>query len=183
MLAVMPSHDASKPFTLRRATPDDLPALTAIFGEVVEEGDAFAEDVPPTASSVEAYWWGRGGEQWCAVDERAPAPERRVVGGYTLRPNHVGRGAHVATATYLVRRDARGRGLGRRLGAHSIERAGALGFAAMQFNLVVSANTAAVETWRRLGFRTLARVPAAFAHPTLGRIDALILFRALEPSR
>jgi len=30
-----------------------------------------------------------------------------------------------------------------------------------------------------LGFQTLCRVPGAFAHPSLGYVDTLVMFRSL----
>lgn len=158
---------------LRPMTRADLDALFEIFTEVVEGGDAYAQDIPGSLVDLEVYWCGRGGEQWVAESEG------RMLGAYTLRANHPGRGAHVGTASYLVASAARGRGVGRQLGEHSIERARARGFAAIQFNFVISTNTAAVRLWESLGFRTLARLPGAFDHVRLGRVDALVMFREL----
>jgi L-amino acid N-acyltransferase YncA len=154
-------------------TPDDLVALADIFAEVVEDGETYADEVVPTLPQFETNWCGRGGEQWVAVEDG------RVVGGYTLRPNHPGRGAHVGTASYVVRRAARGQGIGKSLGEHSLLRARAMGFSAMQFNFVIGTNLAAVRLWERLGFRTLARLPGAFRHKEHGQVDALVMFRDL----
>ncbi len=159
---------------IRAMASGDLAALHDIFADVVAGGDAYAQDTPGTALELEVYWCGRGGEQWVAESEG------RVLGAYTLRANHPGRGAHVATASYLVAGAARGHGVGRTLGEHSIERARALAFDAIQFNFVVSTNTAAVRLWESLGFRTLARLPNAFDHARLGRVDALVMFRELR---
>ena len=112
--------------------------------------------------------------------DAALAIDGRVLGAYTLRANHPGRGSHVATASYLVAGAARGHGVGRMLGEHSIERARALSFDAIQFNFVVSTNAAAVRLWESLGFRTLARLPKAFDHAQLGQVDALVMFRELR---
>lgn len=53
------------------------------------------------------------------------------------------------------------------------------GFRAMQFNFVVSTNAAAVHLWMAMGFEVVGRLPGAFAHPTQGDVDALVMFRAL----
>jgi len=74
---------------------------------------------------------------------------------------------------------ASGRGIARRMCAHSIEHARSRGFRAMQFNFVVSTNAAAVHLWQSLGFETLCRLPGAFDHPRAGFVDALVMFRAL----
>ena len=49
----------------------------------------------------------------------------------------------------------------------------------MQFNFVVESNSRAVRLWRALGFGVVGRLPKAFRHPTLGEIDALVLFKEL----
>ena len=61
----------------------------------------------------------------------------------------------------------------------SLERARAQGFAAMQFNFVVSSNERAVENWHRLGFETVGRLPGAFRHPRLGDVDVLVMYQRL----
>lgn len=159
---------------IRPMARTDLGALWEIFAEVVAAGDTYVQDSATTFAELEAYWLARGGEQWVAVRDGG------IVGGYTLRPNHPGRGAHVGTASYIVARTARGGGVGRRLGEHSIERARAIAFGALQFNFVVSTNTAAVRLWESLGFRTLARLPRAFEHARLGLVDALVMFLDLR---
>jgi ribosomal protein S18 acetylase RimI-like enzyme len=49
----------------------------------------------------------------------------------------------------------------------------------MQFNFVVSSNIRAVKLWRSFGFETVGRLPEAFRHPTLGYVDALVMYRKL----
>jgi hypothetical protein len=62
---------------------------------------------------------------------------------------------------------------------HSLDVARQRGFRAMQFNFVVSTNERAVHVWTSLGFATVGRLPGAFLHPTLGYVDALVMYRAL----
>ena len=62
---------------------------------------------------------------------------------------------------------------------HSLELARQLGFQAMQFNLVVSTNEAAVTLWRTLGFRIVGTLPKVFDHPTRGQVDAYVMHRLL----
>ena len=40
------------------------------------------------------------------------------------------------------------------------------GYEAMQFNFVVSTNTAGVELWKKLGFEIVGTLPKAFRHMT-----------------
>jgi hypothetical protein len=53
------------------------------------------------------------------------------------------------------------------------------GFKGMQFNFVVSTNEPAIRLWTSLGFEVVGRMPLAFRHPSLGYMDALVMFRAL----
>jgi len=49
----------------------------------------------------------------------------------------------------------------------------------MQFNFVVSTNERAVRLWQSLGFEIVGRLPLAFRHPSLGYVDALVMFQTL----
>jgi ribosomal protein S18 acetylase RimI-like enzyme len=43
----------------------------------------------------------------------------------------------------------------------------------------VSTNARAVRLWESFGFDVVGRLPGAFRHPTLGPVDALVMFRTL----
>jgi len=162
--------------TLRPLEAGDFDGLWPIFREIIREGATYVQDETTTRDEFVDYWRGRGGEQWVAAVGDA------VVGGYTLRPNHPGRGSHVATASYVVGEAARGRGVGRALGEHSLERARAAGYRAVQFNMVISTNAGAVALWKRLGFEVVGTLPGAFRHAALGLVDAYVMYRAIEPA-
>jgi len=118
---------------------------------------------------------------WATPPARCFAAEEAgsVVGTYCLKPNQVGLGDHIANAGYMVAREARGRGIGSVLCEHSLDVARRAGFLAMQFNLVVVSNEAAVRLWQKHGFRIVGRVPGAFRHAKLGLTDVLIMHRFL----
>ena len=107
-----------------------------------------------------------------------------LVGTYYLRPNSLALGAHVANAGYVVAEHCRRQGIGSRLCQHSLQAARLLGFRLMQFNLVVSTNTAGIRCWQRNGFQVVGTLPGAFRHRRLGYVDALVMVQALveEPS-
>ena len=67
----------------------------------------------------------------------------------------------------------------RRMCGHSLQKARASGFRAMQFNFVVSTNGRAIRLWQSLGFETVGRLPLAFRHPVYGYVDALAMVRPL----
>ena len=147
--------------------------MWAIFSAILAEGTTYAPDEGTSEVDFLRDFFGRGGEQWLAESDG------RVVGAYTLRPNQPGRGSHVATASYGVESAARGLGVGRAMGSHSVERARAAGYRAIQFNFVVSTNTAAVRLWKDLGFEVLATLPGAYQHRQLGPVDAYLMWLSL----
>ena len=103
----------------------------------------------------------------------------RIVGTYYLRAHQAGGGDHVANCGYMTDPSAGGRGVARRMCEHSLEHARSRGFRAMQFNLVVSTNERAIDLWKSMGFDIVGQLPLAFRHPSLGYVDALVMYRAL----
>ena len=84
----------------------------------------------------------------------------RILGSAKMGPNRPGPGSHVATASFMVASEARGRGVGIALCRFALDWASQRGFAGMQFNAVAESNSAAVEIYRRLGFHIVGTVPA-----------------------
>jgi RimJ/RimL family protein N-acetyltransferase len=120
-----------------------------------------------------AYWFAP--EHAVFVAEQ----DGELIGTYYLRANQRGGGSHVANCGYMTAAWAAGRGVATAMCEHSLEYARARGFLAMQFNIVVSSNEAAVHLWEKLGFVTVGRLPNAFLHPRLGYVDALVMYRTL----
>jgi len=142
-----------------------------------------------TREAALAYWRAPSLETWVA-DRGTPdgtldgtpdgTPDARdVVGTYFLRPAQLGPGSHIGNAGYMVRPDAWGQGVAGAMCDHSIERARERGFAAIQFNFVVSTNARAVALWERKGFRVIGRSPGAYMHATLGAVDSLMMHRTV----
>ncbi len=159
---------------IRRATEEDADGIWEIFRAVVVTGDTYTFDPRIERAEALAYWFRADTKTFVAEDDRAP-----LLGTYILRPNQPGAGAHVANAAFMVAPAARRRGVGRALGEHCLTRARELGFRAMQFNFVVSSNAGAVKIWQELGFAIVGTLPGAFRHPTLGYVDAYVMFQTL----
>jgi L-amino acid N-acyltransferase YncA len=160
---------------IRDATPDDWPSIWPFMSRIVADGETFSWDRDIDEDRAREGWFPEPpGRTVVAVDD-----DGRVVGTAVSGPNHGGPAAHVATASFMVDPDRSGRGVGRALGEHVLERARADGFHAMQFNAVVESNTRAVALWRLLGFEVLTTVPEAFNHPTDGYVGLHIMFRRL----
>ena len=60
---------------------------------------------------------------------------------------------------------------------HSQAEAVRRGYRAMQFNLVAASNEGAVRLWLKLGFDIVGTLPGAFRHPTLGVVDAHVMYK------
>jgi ribosomal protein S18 acetylase RimI-like enzyme len=124
-----------------------------------------------------AYWLAPGHEVFVAEEEG------RVLGTYYLCANQKGGGSHVANCGYVTASWATGRGVARALCEHSLERAAARGFKAMQFNFVVSTNERALRLWHACGFEIVGRLPAAFEHPERGYVDVFVMYQSLASDR
>ena len=104
----------------------------------------------------------------------------KILGTAKMGPNRAGPGSHIATASFMVAADARGRGVATALCRYALEWAREQGYAGMQFNAVAETNRAAIAIYRRLGFRIVGTVPGAFAHPTEGRVGLHVMFCEFE---
>jgi L-amino acid N-acyltransferase YncA len=159
--------------TVRPAAERDQDAIWNIFHEVVVAGDTWVFDANTPRSFAMDYWFHPGTRPYVA--EKGG----QIVGTYLLRANQPGHGSHVANAGYMVAPSARGLGVGKAMGEHSIAEARRLGFTAMQFNFVVSTNESAVRLWKAIGFEIVGTLPDAFRHSTLGFVDVYVMFRRL----
>ena len=157
---------------IRPAGDDDWPLIWPFFAEVVAAGETYAypDDLDP--ESARSLWMEPPpGQTVVAVEGET------VLGSAKMGPNRPGRGAHVATASFMVDPACQGQGVGQALGLYTVDWAKAAGFRSMQFNAVVETNTAAVRLWESLGFEILATVPEAFDHPTHGLVGLHVMFQ------
>jgi GNAT superfamily N-acetyltransferase len=154
---------------IREALATDWPALYPIFAAITAAGQTYAYPEGLSSAEAQALWTGQGRVVVAELDGR-------VVGTATMGPNRPGRGAHIATGSFMVAPAASGRGVGRRLGEHLVEWARQEGFRGIQFNAVVETNEPAVRLWRSLGFAVIGTVPGAFRHPELGYVGLHVMF-------
>jgi ribosomal protein S18 acetylase RimI-like enzyme len=158
---------------IRAATPDDTAAIWSVLEPVIRVGETFALPRDMTREDALAYWFAPGHDVFVAQDGGA------IVGTYYLHANQRGGGGHVANCGYVTSQHATGRGIARTMCGHSLDHARARGFRAMQYNIVVSTNERAVRLWQAMGFAIVGRLPGAFAHPTLGDVDAFVMYQRL----
>jgi GNAT superfamily N-acetyltransferase len=159
---------------IRPAREDDWPEIFPIFSAIVADGRTYAYPEGLTSDEARGLWMeAPPGRTVVAVDHD------RVLGSAKMGPNRPGRGAHVATASFMVDPAAQGRGIGRALGEHVVAWAREAGYRAIQFNAVVETNAGAVRLWQTLGFRILTTVPGAFDHPEHGYVGLHVMYLEL----
>lgn len=153
-------------------TASDFPKLWPALEPAIRAGETFT--IPADCTEVQAReWWTSAPYTFAAFDGA------NVIGGYHFRANQMGAGSHVANASYVVAPSARGKGVAKALCKHSLDKARAAGFRAMQFNIVVSTNEPAVRAWKACGFEIVGTLPGAFKHPALGYVDAYVMYQTL----
>jgi ribosomal protein S18 acetylase RimI-like enzyme len=158
---------------VRPAEDRDADAIWRVMEPIVRAGETYALPRDMSREAALAYWLGSPYSAFVAEDGG------EIVGTYHLKANQQGGGAHVANCGYMTAQGATGRGVARTMCAHSLALAKERGFRAMQFNFVVSTNERAVRLWQSLGFEVVGRLPEAFAHPSEGHVDALVMHRRI----
>ncbi len=140
---------------IRKYRESDLPEMTALWNEVVEDGTAFPQEECLTQETREAFF---ASQSYTGVAEG----DGRIVGLYILHPNNVGRCGHICNASYAVSSGCRGKHIGEQLVLDCLKTAKGLGFRVMQFNAVVESNIHARHLYERLGFIQLGTIPGGF---------------------
>jgi L-amino acid N-acyltransferase YncA len=159
---------------IRPALSHDWSQIWPFYSQIVVAGETYAYPDPPILETARTLWMeGPPGQTVVAVEDGV------VLGSAKMGPNRPGRGAHVATASFMVDPTHQGRGVGRALGEYTIRWAREAGYRSMQFNAVVEKNTAAVHLWQSLGFQILTTVPEAFDHRRYGLVGLHVMFQRL----
>ena len=158
---------------IRNVQAADARGVAAIILPTIREGTTYTLDPALSEAAALGYWLGPDKETFVADDQG------QIVGTYYMRPNQAGGGRHVCNCGYMTSAATLGRGVAARMCEHSLAHARSRGYRAMQFNFVVSTNERAVRLWQRLGFDIVGRLPGAFHHPSMGYVDALVMFQTL----
>lgn len=140
---------------IREYQTNDLPEMTAIWNDVVNDGIAFPQNEPLDDSSAKDFF---ASQSFTAVAQCDDA----IVGLYILHPNNVGRCGHIANSSYAVKKSVRGLHIGEKLVSHSLIKGRELGFKILQFNAVVKTNCSAIHLYEKLGFVRLGTIPGGF---------------------
>ena len=159
---------------IRPATETDHDAIWAILKPVYRAGETYCipRDIDRNAALLD----------WFQVPFTAFVAEvdGQIMGTSHIGANRPGGGSHVANASFATHPDARGKGVARAMVEYAKRWAGEQGFAAMQFNFVVSTNEAAIHVWQKAGFDIVGRLPGAFMHPQSGPVDAFVMYHRIS---
>ena len=158
---------------IRKATFNDYDAIWQIFHAVIQTGDTYVFAPNTAKEDLKKHWFASYMHTY--VFEKGG----QILGTYIVKPNQLDLGSHIANASYMVHPKAQGKGIGKKLCAHSLELAKSLKFIGMQFNIVVSTNKAAVALWQKFGFEIIGTTPKGFKHKTLGLVETHIMYKEL----
>lgn len=161
-------------YFLKPYSQKDEQDLYEIFREVVDSGSQF----PYESSSKEEFH-----RQFLPSPEQVyvcHSPDKKVAGGFCIRPNFCGRASHIANAVYMMRSIYRGQGIGSFLVETSLHIAKDLGFKAVQFNMVLSQNKIAVKLYQKFGFLIAGTLPEAIRNPDGSYQDGYVMYRKLD---
>lgn len=158
---------------IREATSTDHDQIWGIIHQVISAGDTYV--FAPDSSREKML------DYWCGPDRHTYVATRNgmVVGTFVIKDNQPDLGSHIANGSYMTLATVAGQGVGKAMGAYSIEEAKRLGYQAMQFNIVIKSNERAVRLWQTLGFTIIGEVPEAFNHKEKGLTNAYIMYRKL----
>lgn len=140
---------------IRAYEETDLPAMTDLWNTVVAEGESFPQTEQLSLAAAKEFFAAQSLSAAAICGSEA-------AGLYILHPNHVGHCAHIANASYAVRGDRVGQGIGQALVSDSLRQAKKLGFGILQFNAVAADNFSAIHIYDKLGFVQLGKIPNGF---------------------
>lgn len=164
--------------TIRTADQQkDYDEIWDIFTSVISTGDTYVFDPETPKETLHKNWFAEYMHTFVAVDDH-----NQILGTYIIKPNQIDLGNHIANCSYMVNPKFQGRGTGKFLCEHSIQFAKKQGYLGIQFNIVVSTNTYAIELWKKYGFEIIGTTPRGFRHKELGLVDTYIMFRDLLSS-
>ena len=160
---------------IRKALANDFDTVWEIFSKVIKTADTYVFNPNTPKSDLKKHWFADYMETYVIEEDGF------VLGTYIIKPNQIDLGSHIANCSYMIHPDAQGKGFGKKLCAHSIDRAKQVGYEGIQFNIVVSSNTEAVKLWEKFGFNIIGTTPKGFRHSNLGLIDTYIMYKTIEP--
>ncbi len=170
------SRPALAPVTIRDIAPEDLAAVTAIYGHYVRTSLATFDEIAPSEPEMAQ----RRADLRAAELPFLVAADSGAILGFAYAGYYRPRAAYRFTVedSIYVAAEARRRGIGQKLLATLVERCAAASFRQMVAVIGDSANAASIGLHEKVGFARIGTQPAIGFK--LGRwVDAVIMQRAL----
>ena len=158
---------------IRKAALTDHDDIWNIIKEVISTGDTYVFAPDSSKQKMLDFWCSRDKQTYVALIGN------KIAGTFFIKDNQPDLGSHIANAGYMTMPAAAGKGIGKAMCEFSIAEARRLGYKAMQFNIVIKSNKAAVSLWERLGFEIIGEIPDAFNHRQNGLTNAYIMYRKI----
>lgn len=153
----------------------DIPSMVRIWNEAVLDGGTLPQEKTLTEKEAASFFSSQ--TSTCIAADRATGV---VVGLYILHPNGIGHCGHIANASYVVWSVMRHKGIGRKLVQHSLEETKRKGFRLLQFNAVVSTNTAARKLYESMNFKQLGVLPGGYKQDSGEYTDTILYYHDLS---
>ena len=160
--------------SIRKAIESDYDQVWEIFSKIIETGDTYVFNPNTQKKDLKKHWFAENMETY-VIEEND-----QILGTYMIKPNQIDLGNHIANCGYMVSPNVQGKGIGKKLCEHSLQIAKENGFVGIQFNIVVSTNTGAVELWKKFGFEIIGTTPNGFRHAKHGLVDTFIMYKSLK---
>ncbi len=158
---------------IRKAALSDHDDIWNIIKEVISTGDTYVFAPGSPKEKMLGFWCGEDKQTYVALIDGM------IAGTFFIKDNQPDLGSHIANAGYMTMPAAAGKGIGKAMCEFSIAEARRLGYKAMQFNIVIKSNKAAVSLWEKLGFKIIGEIPDAFNHQQNGLTNAYIMYREI----
>ncbi|MFD0916690.1 GNAT family N-acetyltransferase [Pseudahrensia aquimaris] len=142
--------------TIRNATAEDLPAITAIYAHAVLTGTGSFEIEPPSQDEMAARMSAiqQAGMPWIVFEKDSAVIGYAYFGPFKPRAAY----ANTVEDSIYIDEAARGRGIGKALLEELIDRAKALGKTQMIGGVGDSENHGSVGLHKACGFRQVGRL-------------------------
>lgn len=148
---------AENKIIIRPFKTKDLKQMTEIWNDIVLQANAFPQEELLNDKTANEFFSSQTLTAVAVIENT-----KEIAGLYILHPNNIGRCGHICNASYAVGKSFRGMGIGRKLVEDCLVRAKENGFKILQFNAVVSTNTAARKLYESLGFEQLGTIKGGF---------------------
>lgn len=95
---------------IRLAQEKDFDEIWRIFKKIIRTSDSYVNSSETNKSKARAKWMNKEAKTFIAENDG------KILGTYLLKSNQVGRGSHIANASYITDETARKQRIGKALG-------------------------------------------------------------------